>query len=548
MSENVGLETHHDADWPSAYAGVVLKSKLLFRLHFFKDQLGQAPSKEQKLMFCDNSRRVLFCTGRKIAKTVDLEAEVLQDGLLHRNDSAGVDEALFFTPNDVHMVPFIDRIFSRLERNAILKGSVREKRRGDNTIVEFAGGLRWYFRIEGTTGTDKNVVGLRAIKVVGDEQAFGSHNVYRSLLQTALPDAHWKLAGVPNGVRRSPFYDLDQTKLGLTWSRHKYPTFINPLYQNDEAKARLIEDYGGAETHGYKTQVLGEWGEEMFSSFPAGSIAIDEHPYFYRELTAVGKDRMMDIALMLGVPSIRCKRFAVGLDYGFSPDPSILTLAYGDDDDIWRVYFRLRMDRVPQPMQVEIIRYVITHVAKGDFIGLSSDHLETIQLLQAEDPEHAYLYLNASPGGSTHFEVSKLRESEPDIYRLLADSQRKAENTSIPNKQLYIERFRSWMINATTILSGRRLFLGRDSVVEDELAGTTERKTQAGHTVYLGPADPNDKSRHLDHNLDSLSFMVHAISVGMTQQASIFTEDELLLEMGWAGEVSDGEETWKSPW
>lgn len=536
------LETHHEPTWAEACAGLVLKNSLLFRLHFFKDQLGHEPSKEQKLMFCDRSRRVLFCTGRKIAKTVDLEADVIQNGVLHQNNDGGIDEALFFTPNDVHMVPFVDRIFSRLERNAILKGSVRDKRRGDNTVVEFMGGLRWYFRIEGTTGTDKNVVGLRAIRVVGDEQAFGSHTVYRSLLQTALPTAGWKLAGVPNGVRRSPFYDLDQTKLGLSWSRHKYPTFINPLYQTEEAKARLIEDYGGKDTHGYKTQVLGEWGEEMFSSFPAGSIAVGDHPYFARDLVAVGKDRMTDLALMLGVPSIRCQRFAIGLDYGFSPDPSILTLAYGDEQDIWRLYFRLRMDRVPQPMQVEIIRYVITHVAKGAFIGFSSDHLETIQLLQADDTENAHLYLNASPGGSTRFEVNRLRETEPDIYRLLADSERKAEYATIPNKQLYIERFRSWMINATTILSGRQFFLGHDSVVEDELAGTTERKTQAGNTVYLGPADPNDKSRHLDHNLDSLSYLGHAIYVGQLQQAAVFSEDELIEAMGFAGDGLSPEE------
>jgi len=527
----------------AAYAGLILKSRLLFRLHFFRDQLSQEPSQEQKLMMCDNSRRVLFCTGRKIAKTIDLEAEVLQAGITHRTIGDGVDEALFFTPNDVHMVPFVDRIFSRIDRNLMLKGMVREKRRGDNTIVEFAGGLRWYFRIEGTTGTDKNVVGLRAVAVIGDEQAFGSHNVYRSLLQTALPDARWKLAGVPNGVRRSPFYDLDQTKLGANWSRHKYPTFINPLYKHEGAKAQLIEDYGGVETHGYKTQVLGEWGEEMFSSFPAGSIAVGEHPYFVRELVAVTKDRMVDLPLMLGVPFIRCKRFAAGLDYGFSPDPSILTVAYGDDDDVWHVYLRLKMERVPQPMQVEIIRYVLSNIMKGEFVGFSSDHLETVQLLQGEDQEHAHLYLNSMPGGSTRFDVGVIREQEPDIYRLLSESERQAETATVPNKQLYIERFRSWMINAVTPLAGRKFILGRDSVVEDELAGTTERKTQGGHTVYLGPSDPNDKSRHLDHNLDSLSYLGHAITVGTLAAATLFSEEELIEAMGWAGEAE-----WASPW
>lgn len=533
----------------AVYAGLVLADKILFRQHFFADQFTHPLSVEQKLMMCDESRRILFCTGRKLAKTLDLEAEVLQDGIMNTMRTEGVDEALFFTPNDVHMIPFVDRVFSRIDRNPILRGSVIDKRRGDNTIIEFYTGLRWYFRIEGISGKDTNVVGLRAKKIVGDEQAFGQPTVYKSLIQTALPDATWKLAGVPNGVRQTTFYQLDQTDLGKNWSRHKYSTFINPLYQSPEAKAQLIEAYGGENTHGYKTQVLGDWGDEMFTSFPEGSIAVGEQVYIHRELIALNQPQdMATLPIKFATPTKRCAMFAIGLDYGFSPDPSELIGAYCDNEDgiEWFDYFRIHMERVPQPFQVDIIRYAIRNIFIGRFIGFGSDHLATVQQLQALDSDRHFLYHHSSPGSSTPFDVEDLIKKEPNVYMVLSEKERKKPTINIPNKFLWTERFRGWMINAVTPLEGRKFWIGNDSEGINELSATTEKKTQSGHTVYYGPPDPDDSSRMVDHYRDAHLYLVDAIHQGLEKGEVEFLESELIAQMGWAGEAPEKE--WTAPW
>jgi len=507
-------------NWARACAGLVISDRLLFRRHFFGDQLSLALSKEQKLMICDASQRVLLCTARKIGKTLIIEAEVIQTGLLHKSKGDGVDEALLWTPNDVHMTPLIDRIFSRVERNPIFYGCVREKRRGDNTIIEFKGGLRWYARIEGLSGKDTNVVGLRATILIGDEQAFGQEAVYKSLIMSAMPDARWIMAGVPNGVRRSPFYLLDQTKQGDKWSRHKYSSYINPIFQYEGAKERLIEDYGGERTHGYITQVLGEWGEEMFTSFPPGSIAIGNQPFFNREMDSFLKTDLDTLPLKVGVSSIKCKRFVLSLDYGFSPDPSILWGFYSDDDEsrVWKQYLRLKMSRVPQPYQLAIIQHIKDVVFKGQFMGFASDHLATVQSLRERVPASmAELILHASPGGSTTFDMKVIRDQEPNLYRMLSEADRDKDKVNLHNKQLWTEWFRGWMINATQGLESTQLWLADIPDVENEISSTTERKSGA-YVVYFGPRDPNDSKRQVDHDTDAGRFVAMVIHQAIQQR------------------------------
>src|SRR3990172_1844762 len=138
-------------------AGLVLIDPILFRTYFFADDLTEPLSLEQRLMMCDESQRVVLCTGRKLGKTIHVEAQVLQDILLNEN-AHGMDEALFVTPGDVHMQQFVDRLFSRIQRSAILRGLIKI-RRGDNMMLE-SENLRYYFRVEGLSGTDRNMTGL----------------------------------------------------------------------------------------------------------------------------------------------------------------------------------------------------------------------------------------------------------------------------------------------------------------------------------------------------------------------------------------------------
>lgn len=538
-------------NWSRVCAGLVLKDRVLFRRHFFRDQLSLEPSPEQKLMWCDKSQRVLFCTGRKLSKTITLEAEIIQTGLLYKSIGDGVEEGLMWTPNDVHMVPFVDRIWSRTERNPIIAGCVREKRRGDNTILEFRGGLRWYFRIEGTAGNDRNVVGLRAAILLGDEQAFGVDVVYKSLIMSAMPSARWIMAGVPNGVRRSPFYKLDQTKLGEKWSRHKYSTYINPLYYGDEARIRLIDDYGGEKTHGYQTQVMGEWGQEMFTSFPPGAIAVGDQKFFNVELSRLQKEDIDLLPKTMGVGSIRCKRFVLALDYGYSPDPSILVGFYSDDEEakIWKQFLRVKMTQVAQPHQIDVILHVMKRIFNGQFVGFASDHLATVQLLQRMvTEEQEPLIFHSSPGSSTEFNMKVIRDEDPDLYRILSEEDRKKETVNLHNKQLWTEWLRNWMINANQKIDATQLWIANIPEVSGELSGTTERKGErGGYIIYQAPRDPNDSKRQVDHDTDAYRFATAVIHEAVKVRNVRFSEEELVKSMGWVGEVTDGQE-WSQPW
>lgn len=539
----LSLQPHLSED--ELYAGLALIDPLVFRLFFFADELTLPPSYEQRLMFCDESQRVLLCTARKTAKTISVEATVLQDILLH--DDARLEEGLFITPHDNHMQIFVDRLFTKIENHPVLKRVIRV-RRGENRLLE-GFNLRYYFKIEGMTGQAYNMEGYRAIVVRGDECAYGNWASHRSRIQTAMPGAKFLYAGVPNGVRDTPFYNLDMRQEGKNWSRHKYSSFINPLYQTDETRRQLADEYGGTTTQGYLNHVMGDWGEEVVSSFPPGSIAIRNLPYFTRQIGGIDSDKdIQSVALKLAIGSVRCHQFAIGWDYGYSPDPSTIIGAYREsEDDAWQTYCRVVMRRVALPHQAVLVQHIIEHVFIGQFVGLCCDHLSAIQEMQARDRDRARRYLWAVPAGSTKIVVKPIL-AEDDSEFSLSDPlpEMDEETASIRNKQFFIEKLKEWLVNAAVGLEGRKLWLAEgDPEVSEELAGTTERKTQAGYTIYYGPVDPNIKGGQLDHNRETLQHLCHAIYEGMQVEGDSASEDELLAVLGW---TPSGREEWRAPW
>src|SRR3990167_154422 len=359
-----------------------MEDELLFMLMFWSDALTEEMSIEQKSMLCDRSKRILACTGRKTGKTLILEARIIRTGMNHVQQGGGITEAMLFTPRDAQLSPIIDRVYGRISRTPFLKAFVSEMRRGEAPKLEFKTGLVWYARIEGISGRDDNMVGLRARYILGDELAFGNEQCHSSRIQTALPDCEWWYSGVPNGVRNSPFYRLDQTQVGDGWSRHKYPTFINPIYSSEAQKVELVKDYGGVDTQGYRTQVDGEWGDELLSSFPPGAIAIGNQPYYVKVLTSALRNTDSAVAIALGIPAIRADKFCVGWDYGYSPDPSVLIVAYSREPNKWETYARIDMRQVALPLQCRIVRHLYRNVLVGRLAALCCDSADAVQVLK----------------------------------------------------------------------------------------------------------------------------------------------------------------------
>lgn len=522
---------------------ICMNDELLFMQLFWSDAITEEMTIEQKLMLCDRSKRVLACTGRKTGKTLILEARTIRMGINHVQKGGGITEAMLFTPRDSQLSPLIDRIYGRINRTPFLKAFMDEMKRGEDTKFSFKTGMMVYARIEGISGRDDNMVAIRARYILGDELAFGNEKCHSSRLQTALPDCEWWYGGVPNGVRATPFFRLDQTKVGEGWSRHKCSTFVNPLYGDPKAREELIQDYGGEKTQGYQTQVLGHWGDELQSSFPPGAIAIGVQPFYVKTLTSALRNTDTAVALALGIPAVRAEKFCIGWDYGYSPDPSVLVIAYSREPGRWEVYARIEMRQVVLPLQCRIIRHLYRSVLVGRLAGLCCDYASAIQTLQDDDPKMAEVFHRTEPGG-------KMEMTDDLGQTVMVKNEKTDKDEPLMNwvKQYLTEQLRQFMINENLLLPGIHLVLPNDTPMLEELAGTTEKKTQGGRTVYYGPPDPEGAGRMLDHNTDAARQLVDAI-LHASETGENLSEADLIGAMGWAGTARGSEEhQWKAPW
>ena len=550
-------------------AGIVMQDPLLFAAFFWKDDLTipeertdlgvlagqQIISKEQKLMYLDESRRVLFCTGRKIAKSLCIESKIVQWSIMNKRagggDMQGHDEALVLAPSEGHLKPIQSRVWSRISSVKIFKEMVISAARGNKPELLWSTGIKVFFRCEGMSGTDTNMAGIRAKWVLGDEMAFGDQTNHASRLQTALPNAKWLYAGVPNGVRTSPFYELDQTTLGSNWSRHKYPTTINPLYWTNDAQAELIKNYGSESNPGYITQVLGQWAEQMVSSFPPSMIATHKDVFYTMEIGPGAAKRMLDsgrIGDFLTIPSVRCERFAIGNDHGYSPDPSVFIFAIqkiepdrGINDLLthtWRYFARITFRTVTMPEQDRIILHIINHCFPGAvFAGFGSDERKVIHDLHDRAPHLRDRIMWMPPGGD---------QVETDDFGLpkLDDG---GHIIKVGNKQYWTEKLKDAMAYYNSGLEPYPfyLLLGQDDQVISELVSTTETKRESGYTTYHGVKLGGH--RQLDNNTDALRYLVGVILAGAELGNVNVAESALLKALGWVGNYSESS-AWSPPW
>lgn len=518
--------------------GIVLLDGYLFALNFWKRELSLPCTVQQRIMLTDIAKRQLWCTGRKIFKTLSLERDILWSLVLnYLQEPGGLREAMFVTPRESHIEPTRDRVFSKINNEPFFRNLVKEKNKsgGGAGIIESYNGFKWHFRIEGSSGTDENMAGIRAVKILGDEMAFGSHVTHQSRLMTAFPDADWKYCGVPNGIRTSPFFDLDtKPENPQIWSRHKYPTFINPVYSDLEQRAKLVEDYGGVNSQGYITQVLGQWGDEAFSSFPPGSIAVDKKaPKMIKELT---KKQILDKAEnlydLVMLPSFPDARFCIGLDYGFSPDPTEIFIAYSQGDNIWRQLARIRLVRVEMPIQARFLNWLISGPLGNKVLRVSTDSIQFVQEMTDSEKfgnKYEHIMHFANPGGTTTI-------TDPTGVAILDANGREIKKR---NKQYYTDELKIIFYN--TLLGTpypQRLWLADDAFTVEALSGLTEHKTEGGYTVY------ECSKKEEEHAKDALLYLVAAILSTSTAQ----TEDwsRLASVMGWVGPAFA--QGWKAPW
>ncbi|NIQ88670.1 MAG: hypothetical protein GWN93_06145 [Deltaproteobacteria bacterium] len=539
--------------------GLVILDPLLIVLQYWggdvtQDDGTQDISLEQRMMLCDESDRVLLCTGRKIAKTLSLERDVVQIGLVHQQRGT-LDEALFFTPAQAHMSPVRDRIYSKIQREPLFLEMIERNpasghpimSKGDGTL-QWKTGLKWHFRIEGTSGSDVNMVGLRARYIIGDEVAFSNDACHKSRVNTALPGCWWKYCGVPNGVRGTPFWRLDQTQEGDHWSRHKYPQFINPLYASDSARDILIRDHGGEHTHSYVTQVMGQWGDAVMSSFPPGTISTyADRPYFLYEWGGeMGKlkprrTEMLDYVYdRLG--ETKHKRCIIGWDYGVSPDPAVFAVFFEEEPGQWYLRLMIVMRQVTSPHQLNFINEI------SDYFNVAfvcSDEAIMIQQLEAYerwDPFDEEKQEGNIQWANLNGRIDLLDSKGNVVLDELGTPMKEYR------KKWATDELRSAMVHAIEGLEyPYRVYLPEDDeVLLDELIGTTERRTAGGYVQYLTAKQTEGSKSPDDHRTDGLRyFMLAAYALlGARSRETRPPYSEYRKVLGWKG-TNPG---WRPPW
>ena len=544
-------------------AGILLKDQTAFMRWFWKEDLSLPPSTRQKTFWNDESDQVCAATGRKTAKTISLEALVFRTALKYRG--AQRVEAALGTPGDNQRRFIWDRVTQKVDRTPLFR-MLFDYSKNESKIV--CNNFTWYFRIDGSDGTDKNWVGLRLVLIVFDEAQLTNHVCHDSRRQSALPGCKWRYFGVPNGQRGTPFYELDQSDEGATWSRHKFSTYVNPIYWNEEQKTKLQHDYRKS-PQGYVTQVMGGWGEEVFSSFPPEALAIDDRMP-YRIVTLRGDEiplrfDMVSVAQMqarLRLPRVKnLYRYVLGGDIGVFQDPTEIIIAYctkpptridGNGpkikDSDWRCLARISLTRADTQAQERLIRIIAFILGENRLAKVAIDKMGAgvsiiTGLLQAENYPFAYWMkrLIQFTAGATlevvprPIDLDKLgEEAQPYHWR---DPERKGQK--VREKEWFTKQLQAALISAKNDLTADfRLWLGSDEDLLQELIATRERKTESGETRYIPPTEGHHRLPQ-DHRTDALRCVVSA-ALAYINEPDDDEEDDLGDVAVWADEPMFG--------
>ena len=532
-----------------AALGVILNDQLLFSLFFQKSDLSIEPTATQKLMILDSSDRILACTSRNVAKTISLIGRVMRDiaTYLPRGDKKD-QEILITTPTQAQLDPLINRLLSNIGRQPFMKSLIQESNRGDKPRLLTKTRLTVHGRLEGSSGTDVNMTGIHPVKIYGDEAAFQNHVNHRSRMAGAMPETKWFYAGVPNGVRTTPFYELDQTKIGNDWSHHKFSMLnSNPLFvQSRKYRNQIIKSFGGKNSPDFITQVLGEWGDEAQSSFPPGSISwTDGIPYFMARCSGADIDRAIQTGTLAktlnNIPQVRCYRAAVGWDWGYSPDPSTFVLAYQmAENQPWRTYARVSLYQVTLPKQVEVLKHLVSVVLGYKHSMISVDNNGAYQTCLSETNKYMFdgRMKLTNQGGAVEVDADTGTLVTPETKESydVANRRKEGKIARMGRKYWLTEQLRRFMLNSILKADGVQLELGFDPDLENDFVSTVERKTASGQTIY---DVPKQGKVNLDQNLDGVRALIDSIvEIERFGQPIGVDYSGMLNQLGWIGKLS----------
>lgn len=357
-------------------------------------------------------------------------------------------EMAITAPEGTHLDKLTDALEVRIYASWLLTQMVIGGRGGIRHRpfrLMWASGARLYCMLPQRSGL--GVKGSHCVWLDCDEGQDITERTWRELPETVrweVPGATWLIHGVSKGVI-DDFYKMTQE--GSGWTVHRITSMHSPFWSEAE-RVQKIKDYGGSRDNpDYLRNVNGEHGPAMNRIFvltrlmacqdSIESSRYNTEEYYKVQITddhvaarvgskedvAVGSDRAIAaLHEMLDFPRMH-EHYDVtwaGMDIGLVSDPSEL-LVFGEyelsaaerrenlrhqiavpepGDSRFKLLTRLKLLRLPEPLQVELIMWVIGFYRPRAFAmdktGMGAPILQALQhragtsrLFVIEPPEDA---------------------------------------------------------------------------------------------------------------------------------------------------------------
>lgn len=317
------------------------------------------------------------------------------------------NEHAITAPEGGHLDKLTDRIEMRIRACWLLTQMVRGGRGGITHRpfkINWANGARTYTMLPQRSGI--GVKGSHPVWLDVDEAQDMSERTWKELPEVVrweVPGARWTCHGVSKGVR-DQFFDITQPNSG--WDVNHITAMQKPTWNNEEREQK-IKDYGGSpESPDYKRNVLGDHGDSQNRIFVLAALmaGVDtretsdylKFEYFKRTITgdqiasrlgsksaveASTAEAIAEIISLVDIPKTHAKYDTtwVGMDVGLVGDPTEI-LVFGEyqpdakeraehrrnaiavpeeGDSRFKLLTRLQLFRLPEPLQVELLMWVI---------------------------------------------------------------------------------------------------------------------------------------------------------------------------------------------
>lgn len=315
----------------------------------------------QKDFICDFNNYVSLCCGRAVGKTQSLTEIILWNMI---NKVYGNDYIVYVVPNKVHLDPVFTNLTVKLRSNTFLKNFIDAKK-GINSSshkITMNNGTVLDCRIAGQSGTGANVVGIHSPHIIVDESAYfpiGTWVELQPTLNKWTPGFRLIVSGVPDGKREdSVTFYCDMVDENFT--KHRVSAHQNPRYSKEDDEKNIIQ-YGGVDSDDYVHMVLGEHGNPTYSVFDRNLLGFETYPVL--RLTLDGSDIQSNLSIYFNklsfLPSLPdgAKFCVFGIDLGYT-DPTAIVILWQDKHGTFRFHSRIRLNKVPYPVQEKIIDYL----------------------------------------------------------------------------------------------------------------------------------------------------------------------------------------------